>query len=225
MTPPEQLIGFHELGERSHSCWVPSSSDGAHLDLEQGDCLHWAGEAVISSNAQGWKLPNSRLVATDRRTAFLTRDFDKGGGWIGFGTAGVLIAGAANAVSILRAKKRSAGLVLVGQMRHEWVHAVGVRHNVAKLTRALDTYVDLHGATTTGPADISLWGPFADDHLGAWLAMLISWHRMPWMPEHRTELDQLRENLTSFAAWGQGSDALSRVPGDAERLIQRVGPQ
>jgi len=65
------------------------------------------------------------IYITDGRLALACEKYDKGGGWVGFGGAGVLVAVAANAVSKARAASRSRGKVLVGHIRYPWLKAVG----------------------------------------------------------------------------------------------------
>lgn len=65
------------------------------------------------------------VYITDSRVAMACEKYDKGGGWVGFGGAGVLVAVTANAVSKARAASRSRGKVLVGHVRYPWVKAVG----------------------------------------------------------------------------------------------------
>jgi hypothetical protein len=65
------------------------------------------------------------VYVTDSRLALACQKYDKGGGWVGFGTGGVLVAVTANAVSKARAASRSRGKVLVGHVRYPWLKAVG----------------------------------------------------------------------------------------------------
>jgi hypothetical protein len=65
------------------------------------------------------------VYITDGRLALACEKYDKGGGWVGFGGAGLLIAVTANTVSKVRAANRSRGKVLVGQVRYPWMQAVG----------------------------------------------------------------------------------------------------
>ena len=65
------------------------------------------------------------VYVTDSRLALACQKYDKGGGWVGFGAGGVLVAVTANAVSKARAASRSRGKVLVGHVRYPWLKAVG----------------------------------------------------------------------------------------------------
>ncbi|MGH3119743.1 MAG: zinc-ribbon domain-containing protein [Streptosporangiaceae bacterium] len=65
------------------------------------------------------------IYITDGRVALACEKYDKGGGWVGFGGAGLLVAVTANAVSKARAASRSRGKVLVGHIRYPWLKSVG----------------------------------------------------------------------------------------------------
>ena len=63
----------------------------------------------------------AEVVITDARVILLCSKYDKGGGWVGTpGTALML-----NAVSKLRAARRSRGTALVGHIRYPWLISVG----------------------------------------------------------------------------------------------------
>ena len=66
------------------------------------------------------------LFVTDARFALACSKYDKGGGWAPWGgLAAGAVAVTANAVSKTRAKLRSRGKMLVGQVRYPWIHRVG----------------------------------------------------------------------------------------------------
>jgi Tfp pilus assembly major pilin PilA len=66
------------------------------------------------------------LFVTDARFALACSGFDKGGGHSFFGGGGALFLDVAvNSVSKARAKMRSRGRMLVGQVRYPWLHRVG----------------------------------------------------------------------------------------------------
>lgn len=65
------------------------------------------------------------IYITDGRLALACEKYDKGGGWVGFGGAGLLVAVTANAVSKARAASRSRAKVLVGHIRYPWLKSVG----------------------------------------------------------------------------------------------------
>ena len=61
------------------------------------------------------------LLLTDSRLVFACTDFRRGGGWRGYGTAGLLTAAAANAISHAVARHGTRGYSLVGHVRHDWM--------------------------------------------------------------------------------------------------------
>jgi len=65
------------------------------------------------------------VYITDGRLALACEKYDKGGGWVGFGGAGLLVAVTANAVSKARAASRRRGRILVGHIRYPWLKSVG----------------------------------------------------------------------------------------------------
>lgn len=66
------------------------------------------------------------LFVTDARFALACSKYDKGGGWSFWGGGGALAMDVAfNAVSKARAKFRSRGKMLVGQVRYPWIRRVG----------------------------------------------------------------------------------------------------
>lgn len=66
------------------------------------------------------------LFVTDARFALACSKYDKGGGWNFWGGGGALALDAAfNTVSKARAKLRSRGKMLVGQVRYPWIQRVG----------------------------------------------------------------------------------------------------
>lgn len=73
-----------------------------------------------------------RLLVTDDRVAVFCRDYDKGGGWTGTGL-GVLFAGLFNSVSRTAANVRSAGKVLAGHVRYQWLVEAGGSANGREL--------------------------------------------------------------------------------------------
>ena len=67
----------------------------------------------------------AEVTITDARIIVACEKYTKGGGWIGFGGAGIAVALAANAVSKARAAHRRKGKVLVGHVRYPWLRTVG----------------------------------------------------------------------------------------------------
>ena len=67
---------------------------------------------------------SASLYITGQRVAFACARFDKGGGWAGFGGAGLAIALTANAVSMARAAARRRGKIMAAQLRYPWLKSV-----------------------------------------------------------------------------------------------------
>ncbi len=66
------------------------------------------------------------LFVTDARFALACSSYDKGGGHTFLGGGGALVFNVGvNSVSKVRAKMRSRGKMLVGQVRYPWLHRVG----------------------------------------------------------------------------------------------------
>jgi hypothetical protein len=96
------------------------------------------------------------VYVTNRRTLFVCGEFEKGGGWVGFGLAGVAVALTANVISKRKAANRSAGKIAIGHIRHEWVTGVVLKQRKS-LIGIVDIYVDLIVATTAGLVTVELW--------------------------------------------------------------------
>lgn len=64
------------------------------------------------------------VVITDSRVAYACAKYDEGGGWVGLGGAAFWVAVVANRVSKAKAKKRTAGTCLAGQVRYPWLGLV-----------------------------------------------------------------------------------------------------
>ena len=67
---------------------------------------------------------SASLYITGQRVTFACAKFDKGGGWAGFGGAGLAIALTANAVSMVRAAARRRGKIMAAQLRYPWLKSV-----------------------------------------------------------------------------------------------------
>lgn len=65
------------------------------------------------------------VYLSDARIGFHCRNYDAGGGWIGFGGVGLIVAGVANSVSRKNAETKTAGTVLCGHIRYEWIAQLG----------------------------------------------------------------------------------------------------
>ena len=62
---------------------------------------------------------------TGSRVILYCRNFDKGGGWSGWGLGGLAVAVTANAISKGMAANRRKGKALVGNIRYPWITKVG----------------------------------------------------------------------------------------------------
>jgi hypothetical protein len=78
-----------------------------------------------------------QVVITDARVIVYCEKYDKGGGWVGFGGAGLAFSLAANAVSKARAASRRRGKLLVGHVRYPWLGRVAASPKIDWRTRDL----------------------------------------------------------------------------------------
>jgi hypothetical protein len=224
---PQQTLVAREIGDTQSPYWTAATLDGVELLLEPGESLLLVCYCRVSKvGPKAWTLENpTTVVVTDRRTAFLTTQFDKGGGWIGFGVAGLAIAATANAVSKRQAAQRSAGKVAIGQVRHEWVSGITLRRKKA-LIGVVDTYLDLATTTAAGSEVIELWSPkgqVVNEELARWLASTVSGHRMALLdPASAPDLATLRSYHRGEhdpAPPGKPDDLVWRLPGKPDKLI------
>lgn len=229
MLPPG-LLSIREVGDIDDPYWTAASPDGVHLALEAEETVLWTAPCQVSSTgAERWTLPDhTMLVITDRRIGFLTTRFDTGGGWVGFGAAGLAIATAANVVSRRRAAARSAGLVAIGQVRHEWVTGLALRVQKA-LIGVTDTYLDLSVTTKTGAQQLTLWGrPAVTEQLARWLATVVAAHRLALplaqTPEQAATLKRYVDGGHDDAPSRKGGNLSWRFPGDTTALIRAAAP-
>lgn len=224
---PQQILVAREIGDTQSPYWTAATLDGVELLLEPGESLLLVCYCRVSKpGPKAWTLENpTTLVVTDRRTAFLTTQFDKGGGWVGFGVGGLAIAATANAVSKHRAAQRSAGKVAIGQVRHEWVTGITVRRKKA-LIGVVDTYLDLATTSAAGSQVIELWSPkgqVVNEELARWLASTVARHRMALLnPASEPDLATLRRysvGAHDTPPTGKPDDLGWRFPGKTDQLI------
>lgn len=237
---PQRLFFVREIGDTKGPYWTAASLDGVHLNLEPGESVLQVCPCRVSQLSQkGAQLkpkPNQLLptvwelrypttvVITDRRTAFLTTQFDKGGGWSGFGTVGIAVALTANTVSRSRAAKRSAGKVAIGQVRHEWLTSIGLRYR--KPVFGLDTYIHLAAATAAGTTVIQLHKhDVVNEKLARAVVSTVAGHRATLLPPASSDL----ATLDNYQAAGNGAvqganpgDLLWPLPGATGDLIARA---
>lgn len=228
---PQRTLAVRTIGDTQFPYWTAATLDGVELHLEPGETLlHVAYCQVSQPGPKSWKLENpTTLVITDRRIVFLTTQFDKGGGWVGFGAAGLAIALTANAVSKHRAAQRRAGKVAIGQVRHEWLTGITLRSRRALLTGVVDTHIDLAVATAAGPRVIGLWAPRAqgvNEDFARWLVGVVAQHRLALLgPESAADLAALRKYQQGghdTAGTGKPDDLSWSFPGKTDELIAVV---
>lgn len=222
---PQQILAIRNIGDTDTPYWAASSADGVQLLLEPGESLLYVGYCRVRQiRPAGWTLPDSTtVVVTDRRLAFLTTRFDTGGGWSGFGVAGLAVAVTANAVSKRRAAARSAGKVAVGQIRHEWLTAIGLR-SVKALIGAIDTYIDLTCATAAGSRTLELWGrSVVSEDFTRWLVRTACVNRLAMLPREQSDaratLQRYHDGGQDRSPTGKPGDLYWSFPGRTDELI------
>jgi hypothetical protein len=224
---PEQILVMREIGDTSWPYWIPTSVDGVSLLLEPGENVLWSGQCRVEQlRPVQWSLPvTTMVVVTDRRTAFLTTDFDKGGGgWVGFGIMGAAVATTANVVTKHRAAKRAAGKIVAGQVRHEWVDEICVRR-VKALIGGTGTYVDLSLPTVAGHAVIELWGVRVSDdpRFARWFASVVARHQLtlplPRSTDEQSGLERYCADGYDVSLPGESDPLTWAFPGNVDELI------
>jgi hypothetical protein len=127
-----QAIYIRDIGTVDEPVAYAGVDDSGNLVMEEGDgkfdtfmvenielCSKAPKETVCK-----FEELDACLYVTDSRVVLRCDRYDKGGGWMGLGGSGLIVAGIANAVSKSRAKQRSAGTVLLGQIRYEWLQNI-----------------------------------------------------------------------------------------------------
>lgn len=123
----------------------PDSNCAVQIEASDGQIpvRLWANAArVLGTNPAGqltsvFPLPSDvtwSVLVTDVRVIVYCEKYDKGGGWAGFGGAGLAVALAANAISKARAAHRRKGRVLVAHVRYPWLERVLATPKVSWLT-------------------------------------------------------------------------------------------
>jgi hypothetical protein len=107
--------------------WEPQDGNATVAAVTKGMTLTSFSSGIEHEELKDDEIEVS-IYSTDSRIAFLCKKYDRGGGWSGGGLIGLTVAATANAVSKARAKKRSAGKVMVGHIRYEWLIKVGFMH-------------------------------------------------------------------------------------------------
>jgi len=214
---PERLVAVRSLSDTSSPYWMPSSTDGYRLRLEAGETLLFAGRGRVRQIAsQSWELPSDTIInVTNRRLTFFTTQYDTGGGWGGIGDAGILIAAAANAVSKRRAAARSAGKIAIGQVRHEWVNTIAVRHR-KPVFGSPDAYLTVFCPTTKGGQALEFWSPeIAKKLFARWFVKTVCTYRLELLLQDQAPV---RSKLEAYIKGGQ-EPADADKPGDLRWIL------
>jgi hypothetical protein len=88
---------------------------------------------------------------TGSRVLLYCRNFDKGGGWRGWGLGGLAVAVTANAISKGMAANRRKGKALVGNIRYPWITKVGFSPRNGVGTRETIDIQYIDGTDATKP--------------------------------------------------------------------------
>jgi len=97
---------------------LTEARDGEHIQRLTAVAVEFRTGAQVAFRDRKIKID---VLITDARITLACSKYDKGGGWIG-GASFMVVA---NSVSKARAKLRSRGKMLVGQVRYPWIQRVG----------------------------------------------------------------------------------------------------
>lgn len=123
---------IRDLGESGEEAMYPTLDAEARFRTEPLDGerpQHLVAHALSVRDMSGSKARTvlelrevrTDILITDARVALICTKYDKGGGWVG--SPGMALA--LNAVSKVRAARRSRGKALVGHIRYPWLASVG----------------------------------------------------------------------------------------------------
>lgn len=98
------------------------------------------------------------VVITQGRVVVFCKKFIKGGGWRGFGVAGLTMMVVANGVSHARAAARRRGKLLVAQVRYDWLRSVAVSVDSRGRPHGLRFVVDAGTSDESRPLAVELIG-------------------------------------------------------------------
>jgi hypothetical protein len=229
----DYLVSVRTIGDIEYPYWFAASPDGVSVELEAGESLLWTGVGIVRQlSPKTWTMPsNTGIFVTDRRVVWMNPQFDKGGGWIGFGAVGLTVATVANVASKRRAAERSADKVLIGQTRLEWVTNMTLRRKKS-LIGLVDHYVDLLVHTSTGPHRVSLWSKSINEHsdqFAHWIASIIAHQRLGLaqnlLSDEISKLNRYCEGGNDDAATDQLTAKGWTFPGDTDALAGLVWQQ
>jgi hypothetical protein len=85
--------------------------------------------AEMPSFVQVTKATNLKInfYVTDSRLTLVCKNYEKGGGWVGFDAVSILTALTINAGSKIIAAAKNKGKIFLGQIRYEWVYFIGYK--------------------------------------------------------------------------------------------------
>jgi hypothetical protein len=149
------------------------------------------------------------VYVTDGRLAIACEKYDKGGGWVGFGGAGAMVAITANAVSKMRAASRSRGKVLVGHVRYPWVKTVGASSKSGMLSSEairLEFCEKLPGGTARKMIELTLPKNIDATLLAQDITRRVAAYRLAHYP------DIGQEERVKFAGLSQAPPRLEPLP-------------
>lgn len=203
-------------GDRKNSVVL---EDGEQV-LATADAFAVSG--TLRADGQNYSLGKVESIAgsvtvTDSRVTFACTDFKRGGGWSGYGAAGIAVAMTANAISNANARRKTRGYTLVSHVRYEWLGAGGVTaqpykwgksQNVLKLV-----FIDPTDSSRVGTLQIWLEKREQPTALGQTIAAHAARHLAADASEPlRSELDGIASNPSSTPT-AAGNAVFWKIPG------------
>lgn len=222
LPPPKQLLWVREMGDASGEYWQPLVDADGGVIPDEGETALWAGTGYVSFGASSAER-TFQITITDQRIVWSSKDFEKGGGWVGFGVVGLTVATTANAVSRRRAKARIAGTVLVGHVRYEWIGLVkeqqtktllgGIQHDTRLLVPLADQLMEVRfsGGTIGRP------------EMAEWVSQVARVHRLglaDWLSDEDRAVTEtfVAEHAGQIAGMGSSRVTAWPFPGDCGAL-------
>lgn len=147
MTLPDALVQVRQFGDTQRMHHYGAMTPEGLLQLEPGEQV--LSDVQGSPHVDGHVLPDqSRFIITNYRSVLLLSPMAGRAKWAGFGVLGLAVATTANVVEKRRAEKRTAGTMILGQLRHEWVSSIRLTHRKALI--GVDTTLIVDVPTTRG---------------------------------------------------------------------------
>jgi hypothetical protein len=225
---PQRSMAIADIGEDLEPYWWASTPDGITIALEPGETeiLRSNCRVTIISRPRVVLPVTTSLLVTDRRIAWATTKFDKGGGYSSLSAPALSLG--MNAVSKMRAKNRSRGKVAIGQTRYEWLEGLVLRQKKS-LIGVVDYYVDLMLPCTQGKETIELWSKSTrgsrtvDAEFAKNLAIQVLQRRMSLDPngvgEYDEQLNRVRSGISDESKTLKPGDIGWAFPGKTQGLI------